>query len=123
MVRVDYDTRAYWDGCREQKLVIARCEDCSRWIHPPKAFCPDCWSGNIGRHECSGDAHVFTFTESPQKEGKPHVNLWAELDDAKVLVMGALDPDYDSIAIGDALSLTWNPLEDLYVPGFRKKEA
>ena len=121
MIRIDYDTKPYWDGCAEKRLVIAQCDDCAHWIHPPKSVCPNCWATEISRHDRSGAAHVYTFTEIPQKEGKPRISVWAQLDDADVIVMGELDHDYDSIAIGDALTLTWNVLEDRFVPGFRKK--
>ena len=123
MIRVDYDTKAYWEGCAQKKLVIARCGDCARWIHPPKSICPECWSNAIRHEECAGDAHVYTFTEIPQKAGKPRISVWAQLDTAEVIVMGELDRDYDSIEIGHALGLTWNSLEETFVPGFRKKEA
>jgi uncharacterized protein len=121
MVRVDYDTQTYWKGCAEKKLVIARCSACAHWIHPPKAVCPKCWSTDITHVERSGQAHVFTFTEIPQKGGgEPRTTIWAQLDDADVLVMGELQEGCGSISIDDPLTMTWNTLEDTFVPAFRK---
>lgn len=33
---------AFWDGAREDRLLITRCADCRRWQHPPLASCPAC---------------------------------------------------------------------------------
>jgi uncharacterized OB-fold protein len=121
-MRVDYDTQAYWKGCDERKLIIARCGHCARWIHPPKAICPVCWSAVINYEEVSGEARVYSFTETPQKNGQPAVTIWAQFEGREnVIILGALEPVLGTIAINDPLTLDWAPLEDTWVPVFRKR--
>src|SRR5580693_4001093 len=104
MIRVDYDTQAYWKGCRDRKLIVARCGDCSRWIHPPKGLCPYCWSATINHEEVTGDARVYSFTETPQKDGASLVTIWAQFEGLEnVTVLGLLEPVSGDITINDPL--------------------
>ena len=122
--RINHDTAAYWDGCRAKRLVIARCENCARWIHPPAAICPGCWSDSIGHHAVSGEARVYSFTVTPRSTGQePAVTVWAELvEQSRLIVIGELDGGGAArIAIGDPLAVAWTEEPDGPVPAFRLK--
>ncbi|MDT3443676.1 MULTISPECIES: Zn-ribbon domain-containing OB-fold protein [unclassified Pseudofrankia] len=45
----------------DSQLLIYRCVDCRRWIHPETKRCPEC-AGELVAEPVSGDATVFTFT-------------------------------------------------------------
>jgi uncharacterized OB-fold protein len=38
------DTQFFWDGLREQRLLIQRCDGCGVLRHPPRPMCPHCRS-------------------------------------------------------------------------------
>ena len=48
--RISADTKAYWDGCREHKLMVQKCKVCGRLCTPQNAgsdhrnHCPNCLS-------------------------------------------------------------------------------
>jgi uncharacterized OB-fold protein len=125
--QLNYDTKDYWEGCARKELIIARCQDCKYWIHPPKALCPVCWSDNIGREKASGEATIFTFTVMPPRGegGRTNVTVWAELaEQARLFLIGDLEEGYvEGIEIGDPLNLVWVDFHGSVVLGFRRKTS
>ena len=53
--------RAFWTGGASGRLLIQRCADCDRWVHPPGDRCPVC-GGELRAEPVSGRGTVFTFT-------------------------------------------------------------
>jgi len=41
-------SQAFWDGTKQNKLLIQTCGDCKATIFFPRQQCPDCWSTNLG---------------------------------------------------------------------------
>jgi uncharacterized OB-fold protein len=117
---VDFDTEEYWAGCADRRLLIARCKDCRRWLHPPKGRCPQCWTTNIEREEVSGRARLYSFTEKPAAGGGPTtITVWAELaEQARLVVVGALIGGSERALIGAELQLAWQQTPDGWAPAF-----
>jgi uncharacterized OB-fold protein len=57
----DVETRPFWDGCRQGKLLIQRCEACGHVRFPPTHFCPKCHSTDQAWVESSGRGRVFSW--------------------------------------------------------------
>ena len=55
-------TQPFWDGCREHKLMIQRCQDCSTYIHYPRPVCSNCLSTNLAMEEVSGKGTLYSYT-------------------------------------------------------------
>lgn len=53
--------RDFWTGGAHGQLMIGRCADCRRWVHPPVATCPSC-GGTTSAEPASGRASVLTWT-------------------------------------------------------------
>lgn len=124
--RIDHDTAEYWRGASEKRLMIARCNECSHWIHPPRACCPLCWSDDIGHQSPSGRAVLYSFTIQPNgPKGEPLIMGWAELEEQKrLLVIGPVSGAApDAIQIDSPLSLEWIPHGDGFLPAFRLEQA
>jgi uncharacterized protein len=56
----------FWDGLRDERIRIQRCDDCDRWVHYPRRRCSHCLSDQLSWHEVSGRGRVYTFTVSRQ---------------------------------------------------------
>lgn len=54
--------RPFWDGTREEKLLIQLCSDCKKHIFYPRMVCPHCFSDNIDWVEASGKGTIYSFT-------------------------------------------------------------
>jgi uncharacterized OB-fold protein len=55
------ETRDFWTGGGEGRLLIPRCTLCRRWVLPASSTCPEC-GGATGSEEVSGGATVMTWT-------------------------------------------------------------
>lgn len=62
---LDERNRAFWTGGARGELLLQRCEDCQRWVHPQRATCLGC-DGPLVDRAVSGRGTVFTFTVNEQ---------------------------------------------------------
>ena len=53
-VQIDHDTKHLFRAWLDERLLINRCDECSRFQHPPKPICPSCWSSSLTPTEVSG---------------------------------------------------------------------
>jgi len=123
--RINHDTAAYWQGASQKELVLARCQDCRHWIHPPRACCPECWSDAITHESPSGKATLYSYTVQSGGPGRPPLILgWAELDEQKrLMVVGPISAATpETIEIGSRLSLEWIEVENTHIPAFRQEQ-
>ena len=59
---LDPENAPFWLGCREHRLLLQRCDDCSVWRFPPRPRCPSCRSADASWAEASGRGEVVSFT-------------------------------------------------------------
>ena len=52
----------FFDGVREGRLVVQRCEACGALAVPPKAVCPSCENVRWGRATLGGDGEITSYT-------------------------------------------------------------
>nr|MDT0525938.1 zinc ribbon domain-containing protein [Streptomyces sp. DSM 41633] len=50
----------YWDGLKNGKLMLCRCDDTGKWIHPPLER-SRYTGGPVHFDEVSGDGTVFSY--------------------------------------------------------------
>src|SRR5438309_10456581 len=58
----DPDSKPYWDGAREHRLLIQRCGACGEAYFYPRPFCPRCWSEDVSWEDASGDGTLYTWS-------------------------------------------------------------
>ncbi|GHD91557.1 DNA-binding protein [Streptomyces naganishii JCM 4654] len=58
----DAFTRAYWDATAKGRLLVRRCGACGLAHHPPREFCPYCWSEDVTWEPASGRAALYTWS-------------------------------------------------------------
>jgi len=51
----------YWDGLKENKLMLPKCGDCNQAFFYPRIACPNCHSRNIGWIQASGKGKLYSF--------------------------------------------------------------
>jgi uncharacterized protein len=123
-------TSFFWDGAREHRLLIQRCDDCGRFQHPPEPVCHHCLSFSLGAGEVSGRGTIYSFEVATQAfhpwfaDKIPFVIAVVELAEQPHLklitnIVG-VDPDSADIAVGAQVEVTWQQLDDEFtLPVFR----
>jgi uncharacterized protein len=124
---LDDHNRVYWTGGADGTLMIARCSNCSLWVHPPAADCPDC-DGALAPQPVSGRGTVLTYTVNYQPFNPavpvPYVIAIVELDEQPGLRVASniVDCEPDSVHIGLAVEVRFERHDTdegtVYVPVF-----
>lgn len=55
------EAKPFWDGCRAEKLMLPRCEDCGHVFFYPRILCPRCHSRKVGWMQASGRGTLHSF--------------------------------------------------------------
>ena len=51
----------YWDGLKDNKLMLPRCGNCGEAFFYPRIACPECHSRNIDWFQASGRGKLYSF--------------------------------------------------------------
>jgi len=55
------EAKPYWDGLKENKLMLPKCDDCGKAHFYPRLFCPHCHSRHISWMQASGKGKLYSF--------------------------------------------------------------
>lgn len=125
----DWNTREWWEHCRQHRLVVQRCRACGTFRHPPSPICYLCRSFDHEWAPVSGKGVVYTYTiphhpsHPAVRERVPYNVVVVELADAgRVRMVGnLLDCKPDEIAIGMAVEVVFQDVnESVTLPQWRK---
>ncbi|UUU33126.1 Zn-ribbon domain-containing OB-fold protein [Streptomyces sp. CA-210063] len=128
---VDGFSRTYWDAAAEGRLLLRRCGavGCGRVHHPPREFCPYCWSEDVRWEEASGRATLYTWSVvhrndlPPFGERTPYVAAVVDLVEgprmmSEVVEWGERD---GGLSAGMALEVVFREAGGFAVPVFRAR--
>lgn len=124
--RLDSINRDFWTGGAEGELRIYCCDDCGQHIHPPRPVCHACLSENVKARAVSGEGVVDTYTINHQKwhpkAEVPYVVARVALNDAPgvYLTTNIVGCEVDEVDIGDAVKVTFEQQDDVFIPLFEK---
>jgi uncharacterized protein len=117
---VDDLTRPFWDGAREGRLVITRCQACGFYIHHPRPVCRFCGSLDVSPEVVSGRGRLYTWTVAVQPfhpwyaSRVPYVLATVELAEQPGLMMltNVVECDEGDLHPGMPLQVTFRSLSD-----------
>lgn len=124
----DENSEFFWQGCREHRLLIQRCNACKHFIHPPRLVCRFCLNTKLTPAEVSGRGTVDTFTIPLQPYDPyfmtkvPYVLAVVELEEEKNLKMvtNIIDCDPAQVRVGMPVEVTYTELTpEVTLPHFR----
>jgi hypothetical protein len=99
------DTKFFWDGLGDGKLLIQRCTSCRALRHPPRPMCPHCNSLSWDAIEASGRGTVYSFVMPrhppwPWFEGQTYIVALIELEEGTRILSNLRDVDPAAVTIG-----------------------
>ena len=122
---IDWETRAYWEGCGRHELILQRCRSCGTLQHRPRALCVSCLSDEIEHFPASGRGTVYSFTITHQnqapgfREALPYVLAYVELEEGVRLLTNIVGCSPEDVRIGLPVEVEYAQLEgDIAVPRF-----
>ena len=109
-------TQAYWDGAKEQRLLLQRCASCSNVWHPPAPACNGCGAVDYRWQQARGTGSVHSFIvvrESPDPwvaQRVPLVVALVRLDDGPLIITNLVDCEPDAARVSMRVELCWEEL-------------
>ena len=124
------DTKFFWDGLREHKLLIQRCGACGALRNPPRPMCPNCRSLDWDTIESSGRGTVYSYVMPHQPRfpffDYPYIVALVALDEGVRLVSNLIDIAPADVTVGMAVEVSYQAFDgangDLVLHQFRPAE-
>lgn len=112
--------RPYWEGLKQGKLMIPRCEDCRRAFFYPRAVCPGCGSRRHQWEQASGRGRLHAFSIVHQSINKamrvplPYVLAMIELEEGPRMMSNLVnvEPDPARLRCDMPVRVVFRPLTD-----------
>lgn len=126
--RISADSRSFWDGCREHKLLIQKCRKCGKMRWPAAYLCPDCLSEQTEIVEHSGKGTLYSYTvfhkafHPSLNEKTPYVVAEVDLEGGIRLVSNLVNAENRKITCGDKVKLKWQDFESYTKPVFEMED-
>jgi uncharacterized protein len=119
----DESTEFFWRSGQDGRLRFLRCQSCGYYLHPPIPRCPSCASRDLAPEAVSGRATVHSFTVNHQPwtgETDPWVIAIVELPEQEGLRLttNIVGCEPDEVAIGQAVEVTFEQRDDIWMPLF-----
>jgi uncharacterized OB-fold protein len=124
------DSQPYWQGARENKLLIRKCNACGQVHFMPRHVCPTCWSDDLQWIEASGKGTVHSYTIIRRASDPrfahlvPYVVVLVDLQEGPRMMANVLGENALKTKIGDALTLVFEDRGDGdQLPQFQRVEV
>ncbi|NKQ56091.1 hypothetical protein HFP15_24745 [Amycolatopsis sp. K13G38] len=115
--------QVFWDGLKERKFQVPRCDSCGAWNWSPYPACRECLSTDQTWTQVSGRGTVYSFaivTRAPSAfaDIAPYVWAWIELEEkprTMLVQANVINCDPYALKIGDPVRIAFEdvPGEDI----------
>jgi uncharacterized OB-fold protein len=124
---LEKDTEFFWTAGAHGPLLIARCDTCRHYHHPPLPYCPTCPGGTVAPSPVSGHARVVSFTVNYQTWvpglDVPYVFAAVELvEQAGLYVLtNIVGCPVEGVHIGLEVEVSFEPAGEIFLPMFKPR--
>lgn len=124
---VDVQSEPFWSACKEGRLLIQKCTDCSTPRFPPTHFCANCQSSAYEWIEASGQGKVFSWIivnhpvpSDVWGDAVPYAVGLIELAEGVRMLSNIVECEHDEIVGDMPVEVVFEPAGDEFIlPKFR----
>ena len=116
----------YWDGLRQNKLMIPHCQECGRHWFPPSLLCPSCNSATWSWKQASGRGRIFSYVvyhrvyHTAFADDVPYAVAVIELEEGPRMYSNVVGIPPDKLACDMRVEVVYEPITDtVTLPKFR----
>jgi uncharacterized OB-fold protein len=122
-------TGFFWEGAKEHKLMIQRCQACGFYNHPPRDVCRNCLSTELAPSQVSGKGRLYSYTVAQQAfhpafvDRVPYIVATITLDEQPGLqvLSNVVGCDEDELTMDMPVEVTFEEIDaDVVLPMFKK---
>ena len=120
------DSKPYWDGLKERRLLLQQCGNCGLIRHYPRPMCAACHSLEVRWIEASRQGRLYAWTEVHHpfvagfREEIPYVMATVELEGGVRLQCQMLGADVAALRLGLPVEIVFREVQDELVLPFAK---
>ena len=120
------DSRPYWDGLKERRLLIQQCGDCGALRHYPRPMCAACHSLEVRWIEASRQGRLYSWTEVHHpfvpgfRDEIPYVMATVELEEGVRLQCQMLDAASAGLKLDLPVEIVFREVQDGLVLPFAR---
>jgi uncharacterized OB-fold protein len=123
------ESKPYWEGMRQHRLMIPHCDDCGyRWF-PPSLLCPNCNSAHTGWTAASGRGKIYSYVVFHRVYHRgfttevPYVVALIELEEGPRLLSNIVGTPPELVACEMPVRVVFEDVaEDVTIPKFAVAE-
>jgi len=112
----DPEIAPFWQAAAEGKLLLKRCDACSKVYYFPRAVCPHCWSRKTSWIGSPGVGRIHSYTVVHLSPGPgfsvPYVLAYVDLDEGVRMLTNIVNCPTDGVEIGMPVKVTFEKLQE-----------
>ena len=118
-------SRPFWDGCRDRRLLMQKCEDCGTLNYYPVYICSACMSDRLAWTELSGRGRVHSVTVVHRPAAPafaaatPYAVALIEVEEGPIMMSNIVGPNALQTRIDDQVEVVFEDVGDVTLPRFR----
>ncbi len=123
---ITQDSRPFWEGCQQGKLLLQYCDACQRYQFYPRLFCMQCGSGSLRWVEASGRGVIYSYTiihqnKSPEFVGDTPYNVAIiQLEEGPRLLSNIVNSSLADLRVDLPVTVVFDAVSDtITLPRFR----
>lgn len=112
------ESAPYWDGLREERVLMQRCVPCDRLQFYPRPFCRHCGGTELAWDQMSGRGTIYTYTiihrapfEAFQAD-VPYAYAVVELEEGPRVVCTIVTDDLDALRVDQPVTAVFDAVTD-----------
>ncbi|MBK7948810.1 MAG: OB-fold domain-containing protein [Deltaproteobacteria bacterium] len=116
------DQDFFWEGVRDEKILVQRCDACGSLRQPPGPMCPRCQSLDWHPKAMSGRGTVYAFILSKhptRPDDAPRLVVLVDLEEGVRMVSNLVDVDVRDVRIGMSVEAIFRVVDGATLPLFR----
>jgi uncharacterized OB-fold protein len=104
------ETRAFWDGAAEGRLLLKKCLACGQVHYYPRALCPFCGSDRTEWKPSSGLGSIYSWSVMRRAE-VPYAIAYVTLEEGITMMTNIVGCNLDAIRIGQRVRVVFTPTD------------
>jgi hypothetical protein len=107
---VNPETEPFWEAAKQGKFLLPYCVDTGKAFWYPRQVSPFTL-GKVEWRESKGTGTIYSLSVM-KRAPQVYAIAYVTLDEGCTMMTNIVDCDFDGLAIGQRVQVTWKPAED-----------
>lgn len=107
---INPETEPFWAAAKEGRFLLPYCVDTGKAFWYPRQVSPFTL-GKVEWKESKGTGTIYSVSVM-KRAPEVYAIAYVKLDEGCTMMTNIVDCDFDKVAIGDRVQITWKPAED-----------